>query len=61
MPQFSHLSTWYGGGEEGSLWGRRRGVPAPLRVLLPYLLNEVPWQMIPQALLSSRQLQTWMG
>lgn len=32
----------------------------PLRVSLPYLLDEVSQQMIP-SLLSSRQLQTWMG
>lgn len=45
----------------GWLWDHRQGVTAPLRASLPYLLDEVPWQLIPQALLSCKQLQTWMG
>lgn len=62
MPQFLHLSTWWQWVvRRDRLRALRPGVTAPLRAWLPYLLAEVPWQMIPQALLSSKQLQTWMG
>lgn len=38
-----------------------QSVTAPLGASCPYLFHELSWQMIPGALLSSKQLRTWMG
>lgn len=64
LPQFLHLSTWVSVALKRKLarqWELRQSVTAPLGTSCPYLFHELSWQMIPGALLSSKQSWTWMG